>query len=238
MTLARARSKAAPNIESITLQPPTEGEEVIVTLTRPDAGEGVFGLAVQLRVPAGLYEVTGIDAGPALDDGDLLTVQDVDASSGRVEAAFTRKRGTTATTNSGDLLRFRLRATETRAEPVTVSVERLTASRFGERPATTLAAKLDSPAALEIPSRLALDPPAPNPFSGRTLLQYQIPEAGQVRMTLYDGLGRRVAVLRDEPMQPGSYDQVVSANALSSGIYFVRLESGGTSVTQKISVVR
>jgi hypothetical protein len=238
MTLARARSKAAPNIESITLQPPTEGEEVTVTLTRPDAEEGVFGLAVQLRVPAGLYEVTGIDAGPALDDGDLLAVQDVDANSGRVEAAFTRKRGTTATTNSGDLLRFKLRATETRAEPVTVRIERLTASRFGERPATTLAAKLDSPAALEIPSRLALDPPAPNPVSTRTFLNYQIPEAGQVRMTLYDALGRQVAILLDEPMQPGSYDQVVSASALSSGIYFVRLESGDTSVTQKISVVR
>jgi hypothetical protein len=237
-TLAGARPKTAPTIESITLQPPTEGEEVTVTLTRPDAGEGVFGLAVQLRVPAGLYEVTGIDAGSALDDGDLLAVQDVDANSGRVEAAFTRKRGTTATTNSGDLLRFRLRATETRAEPVTVRIERLTASRVGERPATTLAAKLDSPAALEIPSRLALDPPAPNPVSTRTFLNYQIPEAGQVRMTLYDALGRQVAILLDEPMQPGLYDQVVSASALSSGIYFVRLESGDTSVTQKISVVR
>ena len=237
-TLTLAQSKRASDIDPITLQPPTQGEEVILALTRPATGDGLFGLAVQLRLPSGLYEVIGVDAGPALDDGDLLSVQDMDASSGRLEAAFTRKRGATATASSGDLLRFRLRAMETRAEPVTVSVDRITASRIGQPPTTLLRAELASPSALDIPSLLALDPPAPNPVSVQTVLTYQIPDAGQARMTLYDALGRKVAVLLDKSMQPGSYAKSVSADALSSGIYFVRLESGGTSVTQKISVVR
>jgi hypothetical protein len=211
---------------------------VTVTLTRPDAGDAVFGLAVRLRVPVGLFSVSGVDAGSALDDGDLLSVQDFDAGSGRLEAAFSRKRGASAAAGTGDLLAVRLRVMETRTEPVTVALERVTASRAGQPPAAALDAELASPAALNLPTRLALNPPAPNPVARQATLSYEVPSAGPVRMTLYDALGRRVAVLLDRSVQPGSYEQPVSTSTLSSGIYFVRLEAGGTSVLRKMSVVR
>jgi len=73
---------------------------------------------------------------------------------------------------------------------------------------------------------------------GMANLQYSIPEAGDVRITLYDVLGRRVATLEDAPRGAGSHQLAWSTLGLVRGLYFCRLNAGQTSVTKTLLVLR
>jgi hypothetical protein len=67
----------------------------------------------------------------------------------------------------------------------------------------------------------------PNPFNPTTEIRYQIPGAAWVRLVVYDILNREVAVLVDERKPAGTYAARVDAGALSTGVYFYRLEATG-----------
>jgi hypothetical protein len=88
------------------------------------------------------------------------------------------------------------------------------------------------------PEGLALLPAAPNPFAGRTTLRFTLPEAGPARLTVYDALGRAVAVVVDETREAGPQEAAFDAGALPSGTYLVRLEAGGQVRVQRLTLVR
>jgi len=73
----------------------------------------------------------------------------------------------------------------------------------------------------------------PNPFRGATTIRYRLPQAGPVRLTLYDARGRRVAALVDEVRPAGEYVARLEAARLASGVYTYRLEAGGEAVVKK-----
>ena len=75
--------------------------------------------------------------------------------------------------------------------------------------------------------------PYPNPFNAVTTILYEIPVDGQVRVEVYDVLGREVATVADHRAQPGSYSVTWDAGELPSGIYFVRMEAGEFRQTRK-----
>jgi predicted acyl esterase len=79
----------------------------------------------------------------------------------------------------------------------------------------------------------------PNPFNPTTEIRYNIEGiGGQVRLGLYDILGREVRVLVNERKGPGSYTVNFNANGLASGVYFYKITSGEISVTKKLVVLR
>ncbi|MCS3640707.1 T9SS type A sorting domain-containing protein [Salinibacter ruber] len=78
----------------------------------------------------------------------------------------------------------------------------------------------------------------PNPTRRQATVEYALPEAGEVTLQVYDVLGRRVATLADGEKQAGRHEASLRARKLPSGIYFGRLEFGGETQTQKITVVR
>ena len=80
----------------------------------------------------------------------------------------------------------------------------------------------------------------PNPTTGQATLQYALPEAGRVRLALYDVLGREVAVLADGEAAPGDGDARLDASALglAPGLYLARLETAQGAVTTRITVAR
>lgn len=57
-----------------------------------------------------------------------------------------------------------------------------------------------------IPTRYALYQNYPNPFNPTTKIRFDIPKDGHVRLTIYDMVGRQVAVLKNEAMRAGSYN--------------------------------
>jgi hypothetical protein len=78
----------------------------------------------------------------------------------------------------------------------------------------------------------------PNPMREQATLEYTLPEAGQVRLNVYDMLGRRVATLEKGNKKAGRHRVPLEKTALSSGVYFGRLKVGDQTRTHKITVVR
>jgi photosystem II stability/assembly factor-like uncharacterized protein len=75
------------------------------------------------------------------------------------------------------------------------------------------------------PMDFALDQNYPNPFNPTTEISYQLPVVSEVQLTVFDQLGREVAVLVNEKKEPGSYEVKLDASNLASGIYFYRLRA-------------
>ena len=82
------------------------------------------------------------------------------------------------------------------------------------------------------PERYFLHQNFPNPFNSSTQIRFTIPEVINVTLTVYDVLGRNVALLLNEDLQPGDYSEHFEANNLSGGIYFYRL-TAGSYINQK-----
>jgi hypothetical protein len=78
----------------------------------------------------------------------------------------------------------------------------------------------------------------PNPIRDQATLEYTLPEERNVRVEVYDVLGRRVAVLKDSQQEAGRHEMQLNAGRLASGVYFGRLKAGEQTLTQKITVVR
>lgn len=77
-----------------------------------------------------------------------------------------------------------------------------------------------------------------NPFNPSTRFSYTLPEAGTVRMDVFNIIGQKVATLVNGPQAAGEYQVDFSANNLPSGIYLVRLESGREVLTAKVTLIK
>ena len=91
---------------------------------------------------------------------------------------------------------------------------------------------------LSIPNYYALKQNYPNPFNPSTKIEYAIPRPGDTKITVYDILGRQVAMLVDEFKNPGIYSVDFDASQLSSGVYFYKMESGKFTDTKKMLIVK
>lgn len=76
----------------------------------------------------------------------------------------------------------------------------------------------------EIPSTFELYQNFPNPFNPTTNIKYQIKENGFVILKVFDMLGHLVSTLVNEEQTTGTYETLFTANNLSSGTYFYKLE--------------
>lgn len=68
----------------------------------------------------------------------------------------------------------------------------------------------------------------PNPFNISTSINYNVPSADYVRISLYDITGRQIAVLLDDYKQPGAYNLKLDVNSfgLTNGTYIYELKAG------------
>ncbi len=85
---------------------------------------------------------------------------------------------------------------------------------------------------------LRLAPNYPNPFRTETTIVFEVPQGGPVRLSVYDLLGREVAVLLDRRVAPGRHAATLDARHLPSGVYFVKAEYSGQVAVQAVQVVR
>lgn len=89
-----------------------------------------------------------------------------------------------------------------------------------------------------LPDQISLAQNFPNPFNPSTQIQYSLPAAGRVRLTVYDVLGRMVTRLVDTDQGAGQYSVLVNASTWASGVYFYTLESGQQRMTQKMLLLK
>ncbi len=95
---------------------------------------------------------------------------------------------------------------------------------------------IDDPIAL--PERVQLHQNYPNPFNASTLISYELPIASQVKLDIYDILGRHIATLEDGTQPAGSHQVVWNADELASGVYFYKLQAKEYNATRKLMLIK
>ena len=88
------------------------------------------------------------------------------------------------------------------------------------------------------PNNPSLSQNYPNPFNPSTLIQYHIPKASRVKITLTNIIGQNIAVLVDSYKQAGSYNIQWDALHFSSGIYFCIMQSDNFVKSIKLVLVK
>jgi hypothetical protein len=81
----------------------------------------------------------------------------------------------------------------------------------------------------------------PNPFGGETdaaTVSLVLSEAADVVATVFDVLGREVAVLHDGRMEAGEHRLALDGRTLPAGVYVVRAEAGGLHLSRRFTLVR
>jgi glycosidase len=90
----------------------------------------------------------------------------------------------------------------------------------------------------ELPHALEFASVYPNPFSGMATLRFALPAPGNVKIEVFDILGRRVAVPVAGRLPAGNHELLWDATNEPSGAYLVRLESGDVILTRTIVHLR
>ncbi len=78
----------------------------------------------------------------------------------------------------------------------------------------------------------------PNPFNPATTIEFAVPKAGLVKLTVHNVLGAEVAVLADQYLNSGRYTVSFDGTNLSSGIYFVELNAPGFKQMKKVVLMK
>jgi glycosidase len=78
----------------------------------------------------------------------------------------------------------------------------------------------------------------PNPFAAQTVIEYRVGEPGRVRLSVFDVLGREVAVLVDDVAAPGLHRVRFDAQALPNGVYVYRLITDSSTQTRRLMLIR
>jgi hypothetical protein len=146
-----------------------------------------------------------------------------DSASGAAEAAGDR---------SGGLARYRIVPFKDRAYRIAIVV--------GTDAYVTQATRQ----ALTVPTRLSLDPCAPNPFRIATRIRFALPRAARASLEIYSVLGQRMAKPLDAATLPAGYHTVIwdgkasNGDRVSNGVYLMRLVVDGEALTGRLVLVR
>lgn len=89
-----------------------------------------------------------------------------------------------------------------------------------------------------IPLKFDLHQNYPNPFNPVTTIKYDIIKVQDVKVTIYDILGREVKTLVNDQQHPGSYTIKWDASNVSSGVYFYQLKTKDYINTKKMILLK
>jgi type IX secretion system substrate protein/cortical protein marker for cell polarity len=94
----------------------------------------------------------------------------------------------------------------------------------------------------EVPREFILHQNYPNPFNPVTIIKFEVPsnlkrETSNVKMVVYDILGKEILTLVNEELKPGVYEVSWNAGSLASGLYFYKLVADEASIQTKKMVL-
>ncbi len=88
------------------------------------------------------------------------------------------------------------------------------------------------------PDEFELKQNYPNPFNPSTRIEFSLARPANVKLVVYDVLGREVAVLVNRTMSAGSHDVNFMASDLPSGVYFYKMQAGDSEQVRKMVLMK
>jgi len=89
-----------------------------------------------------------------------------------------------------------------------------------------------------LPKTYSLEQNYPNPFNPTTVINFSIPKEGNVKLAIYDALGREVEMLVDKKMDAGNYNADWNAANYAAGIYFYTIQVNNFVSTKKMVLLK
>ncbi len=94
-----------------------------------------------------------------------------------------------------------------------------------------------------LPDLIVLYPAFPNPFNPVTSIRYNLPQAGLVKLQVYDLMGREIRTLTAGFENAGEKSAIWDARdnqgaMVSSGVYIYRLEAGEQVLSDKVILLK
>lgn len=90
----------------------------------------------------------------------------------------------------------------------------------------------------ELPATARLEQNYPNPFNPSTTIGFELQEAADTRLSVFDLSGREVATLVNSRLSAGTHSVSFDASGLASGIYVYRLQTGEISLTRRMTLIK
>src|SRR5205085_6178602 len=88
------------------------------------------------------------------------------------------------------------------------------------------------------PLKFSLSQNYPNPFNPSTVINYNLPKAGNIKLNIYNSLGESVAELVNSSQSAGTHQIEWNAVNFASGVYFYRLETEDLTSEKKMILIK
>jgi subtilisin-like proprotein convertase family protein len=89
-----------------------------------------------------------------------------------------------------------------------------------------------------LPEKFDLFQNYPNPFNPVTKIKFAIPTNENVRLSVFDVLGREIQTIVDKKMEAGNYEYDFDGSRLSSGVYFYKIVAGNYTSIKKMMLIK
>ena len=89
-----------------------------------------------------------------------------------------------------------------------------------------------------IPRKFLLREPYPNPFNPSTTIELSIPSSELVKVHVFDMVGNKINIIFNDYLPSGNHKINWNGNSQSSGVYFIRIESGDFIDTKKVILLK
>jgi len=90
----------------------------------------------------------------------------------------------------------------------------------------------------EIPKSFNLYQNYPNPFNPTTMIKFDLPKSGVVKLSVYDNLGKEIQSIINGYRNSGSYEINFDGSKLSTGVYFYRITTNEISETKRMLLIK
>jgi hypothetical protein len=85
-----------------------------------------------------------------------------------------------------------------------------------------------------LPTEFYLSQNFPNPFKGKTIIKYCLPEEIRIKLEIFDSNKEKIKTLVDEIKEPGTYQVEFKPNGFDEGIYLYQLTAGNVKFTKRM----
>jgi uncharacterized delta-60 repeat protein len=219
---------------------------------RADQVTNFFGVAFELLYsPTTLVDPQATEAGSFMGN-DVIFFPNTDKNSGKISIGITRKSGQGGVEGSGVVARIMMRVSTqaVRGQVITLILQNALANDPAGQPIqlsvtgqTNVVVSVVSRQHESLPEAFALHANVPNPFNPSTTIKYDLAEATEVRVEIFDLLGKHVRTLVNQRQAAGRYavswdGRNENGQVVTSGVFIYQLRAGHFAQSRKMMLVR